>query len=155
MFATAFTGEKFSAANRPDFIMPAVNALDSVRKSCANQILASGFFGRKPLKEIHRAGLLLYVLAVHIISIAQLIVCVKYIIPIIFGMISSVIKVKLKELLEKKKKSIYQLQQETGVSYPTLHKIANGKPESISFKVLEKICDNLECELTDLLAIEK
>lgn len=70
-------------------------------------------------------------------------------------MISSVIKVKLKELLEKEEKSIYQLQQETGISYPTLHKIANGKPESVSFKVLEKLCDNLQCKLEQLLVIEK
>lgn len=70
-------------------------------------------------------------------------------------MISNVVKLKLKELLEKKGKSIYQLQQETGVSYPTLHKIANGKPESISFKVLEKICDNLQCTPNDLLVLEK
>ncbi|MEJ7862160.1 MAG: helix-turn-helix transcriptional regulator [Pyrinomonadaceae bacterium] len=72
-----------------------------------------------------------------------------------FDMISNVIKVKLKELLAKQNKSIYQLQQETGITYPTLHKITNGKVEAISFKVLEKLCDNLQCTPNDLLSIEK
>jgi putative transcriptional regulator len=66
-----------------------------------------------------------------------------------------VIKVKLKELLAEQNKSIYQLQQETGITYPTLHKITNGKVEAISFKVLEKLCENLNCTPNDLLNIEK
>jgi putative transcriptional regulator len=70
------------------------------------------------------------------------------------GMISNVIKVKLKELLAKQDKSIYQLQQETGITYPTLHKITNGKVEAISFKVLEKLCKNLGCTPNDLLVVE-
>lgn len=70
-------------------------------------------------------------------------------------MISNVIKVKLKDLLEKQNKSIYQLQQETGITYPTLHKITKGKVESMSFKVLEKLCKTLNCTPNDLLEIEK
>ncbi|HEX8288027.1 MAG TPA: helix-turn-helix transcriptional regulator [Pyrinomonadaceae bacterium] len=70
-------------------------------------------------------------------------------------MISSVIKVKLKELLEAKNKSIYQLEQETGITYPTLHKISKGNVESISLRVLEGICRNLDCTPNDLLELTK
>ncbi|MBA3693134.1 MAG: helix-turn-helix domain-containing protein [Acidobacteria bacterium] len=42
-----------------------------------------------------------------------------------------------------------------GITYPTLHKITNGKVEAISFKVLEKLCDNLKCTPNNLLNIEK
>lgn len=69
---------------------------------------------------------------------------------IMFG----VIKVKLAELLKKENKSIYQLQQETGISYPTLHKINKGNVESISLRVLEAICKNLKCTPNDLLVLE-
>ncbi len=70
-------------------------------------------------------------------------------------MISSVITVKLKDLLEKQGKSIFRLHKETNITYPTLHKMASGKGEGISFKVLEKLCENLECFPSDLLFYER
>jgi putative transcriptional regulator len=70
-------------------------------------------------------------------------------------MISSVITVKLKDLLEKQGKSIFRLHKETDITYPTLHKIASGKGEGISFKVLEKLCENLGCYPSDLLLYER
>jgi DNA-binding Xre family transcriptional regulator len=69
-------------------------------------------------------------------------------------MISSVITVKLKDLLKKQGKSIFQLHKETNITYPTLHKMASGKGEGISFKVLEKLCEKLECFPSDLLFYE-
>jgi putative transcriptional regulator len=70
-------------------------------------------------------------------------------------MISSVITIKLKKLLEERGKSIFQLHKETDITYPTLHKIASGKGEGISFKVLEKLCENLGCFPSDLLLFER
>jgi putative transcriptional regulator len=70
-------------------------------------------------------------------------------------MISNVITVKLKKLLEDRGKSIFQLHKETDITYPTLHKIASGKGEGISFKVLEKLCENLGCFPSDLLLFER
>ncbi len=70
-------------------------------------------------------------------------------------MISSVITVKLKHLLEERGKSIFQLHKETDITYPTLHKMASGKGEGISFKVLEKLCENLGCFPSDLLLFER
>jgi putative transcriptional regulator len=69
-------------------------------------------------------------------------------------MISSVITVRLKKLLEERGKSIFQLHKETNITYPTLHKMASGKGEGISFKVLEKLCEKLECFPSDLLFYE-
>jgi len=69
-------------------------------------------------------------------------------------MISDVIKINLDSLLEKKGKSLYALAKETGITYPTLWKISNGKVQGITFDVLEKICNNLECKPSDLLEID-
>jgi DNA-binding Xre family transcriptional regulator len=66
-------------------------------------------------------------------------------------MISGVITIQLKHLLEERSKSIFQLHKETGITYPTLHKMASGKGEGISFKVLDKLCQNLGCFPSDLL----
>jgi putative transcriptional regulator len=68
-------------------------------------------------------------------------------------MISTVIKINLAEQLKEKNKSIYRLQQETGITYPTLLRISKGNVQSISLDVLEKICVNLECSPSDLLQI--
>ena len=69
-------------------------------------------------------------------------------------MISNVIDVKLKELLENRKMTIYKLAQETGVSYNNLHRIATKKAKVMSFDVLEKICIALECKPNDLFEID-
>lgn len=58
-------------------------------------------------------------------------------------------------ILEKKKKSLYWLAQETGISYPTLHKLSKNETDGIKFSILEKICTALECELNELLEIKK
>jgi len=61
------------------------------------------------------------------------------------------IEAKLDEVLEKRGKSLYWLQQKTGFAYTTLWKLSTGKTESIKFEVLDKICDLLECEPGDIL----
>lgn len=70
-------------------------------------------------------------------------------------MMSDVIKVKLVELAKKKEKSLFAVSRETGISYNTLFNIKKGEIKSISFDVLEKLCDCLQCTPNDLLAIEK
>lgn len=62
---------------------------------------------------------------------------------------------KLKQLLESKEKSLYWLAEETGVTYPSLHKIINNKTSSIKLDILEKICDALEVDIKDILEIIK
>lgn len=67
----------------------------------------------------------------------------------------SVIKIKLKELLTEKNKTLYRLQKETDITYPTLLKLNKGEGQGITFEVLEKLCLNLECTPNDLLVIER
>ncbi len=70
-------------------------------------------------------------------------------------MISNVIKIKLKELVNERGKSLYAVAKETGISYNTLHKIGKSDVQSMSFDVLEKLCLNLDCTASDLLEVEK
>lgn len=48
-------------------------------------------------------------------------------------------------------RSLYWLAKNSGVPYSTLHKIARNKTDGISFIVLEKLCDSLDCEPCELI----
>lgn len=48
-------------------------------------------------------------------------------------------------------RTLYWLAKESNLPYWTIHKIANNKTKGISFDVLGKICDVLECTPNDLL----
>ncbi|CAM2830692.1 helix-turn-helix transcriptional regulator [Hathewaya histolytica] len=65
------------------------------------------------------------------------------------------IKINLEELLDKNKQTLYWLSKETGITYPSLHKILNNKTTSIKLDIIEKICDVLNCNISDLLEIKK
>ena len=61
------------------------------------------------------------------------------------------IHTKLDEVLEERGKSLYWLQQQTGVSYTALLKLRKDRARSMDYGVLEKICEALECEPSDLI----
>lgn len=63
--------------------------------------------------------------------------------------------IKLRETLNKKNKSIYWLNKETGIASSTLSRICNNKTTSIEFSVLDKICDALNCDVSDILEHNK
>ncbi len=63
--------------------------------------------------------------------------------------------IKLREILNQKNKSIYWLNKETGIASSTLSRICNNKTSSIEFSVLDKICDALDCEVSDILIHRK
>lgn len=69
--------------------------------------------------------------------------------------ILSIMKIKLREVLNKKGKSIYWLNKETGIASSTLSRICNSKTSSIEFSVLDKICNALNCEVSDILEHSK
>lgn len=48
-------------------------------------------------------------------------------------------------------RSLYWLAKSSGIPYSTVHKIASNKTDGISFVVLEKLSDALECEPRDLI----
>ena len=64
-------------------------------------------------------------------------------------------QIKLREVLDQKRKSIYQLNKETGIASSTLSRICNNKTSSIEFSVLDKICEALDCKVSDILIPEK
>lgn len=65
------------------------------------------------------------------------------------------IKVVLDELLFKKDIKKYRLAKDIGVEYGTVHKLCSGKTKSISFELLAKICTYLDCNIEDILKLDK
>ena len=59
--------------------------------------------------------------------------------------------IKLREVLDQRNKSIYWLNKQTGIASSTLSRICNNKTTSIEFSVLDKICEALDCEISDIL----
>lgn len=70
-------------------------------------------------------------------------------------MISSVVKIKLQEILKKQDKTLYWLAKQTGISYNALAKISKNEVSRIELDTIEKICVILKCSAGDLLAIEE
>ena len=62
----------------------------------------------------------------------------------------SVMKLRIKEILEEKKKTKYWLYIQLGLSYQNFNKIINNQTTSIKFENLKAICDILECTPNDL-----
>ena len=61
------------------------------------------------------------------------------------------IRVRLKELLEKRGMAQTELQARSGLGYSTINALCHEKTERIEFATLEKLCEVLECELGDVL----
>jgi DNA-binding Xre family transcriptional regulator len=59
------------------------------------------------------------------------------------------IELRLEERL--KGRSLYWLSKQTGIAYSTIHRLATMPPQGISFIVLDKLCDALECKPGDLI----
>ena len=64
-------------------------------------------------------------------------------------------KIKIKEFIEAREISINELLKATDIDYATIFRIVNRKSGSIKFSNLDKICAALECELADILELEK
>lgn len=60
-------------------------------------------------------------------------------------------KVILKDTLKRKNMSQYRLSKMTGIADSTISEICNQKRDSISYSTLDKICDALDCEVSDIL----
>lgn len=63
--------------------------------------------------------------------------------------------IKLREVLDRRNKSIYWLNKQTGIASSTLSKICNNKTSSIDFSTLDKICEALNCDVSDILESTK
>ncbi len=64
-------------------------------------------------------------------------------------------KVILNDTLKSKNISQYQLAKMTGISASALNNLCNNKTSSIQFSLIDKICDALDCEISDILKHNK
>ena len=63
-------------------------------------------------------------------------------------------KISIKQKLEEKGMSRYELAKRIGVTYTTITSIYNGESTSIKFDILEAICKELDCSLDEILVFD-
>ena len=61
------------------------------------------------------------------------------------------IKLKVPELMDKKGLSITDLMRQANIAYTTAHRISKGKADSISFEVLNSLCEAFDVQVKDIL----
>ena len=61
------------------------------------------------------------------------------------------IRVRLRDLLEKRGMAQTELQARSGLGYSTINALYHEKTERIEFATLEKLCEVLECGVGDVL----
>lgn len=62
---------------------------------------------------------------------------------------------RFSEILGAKRINISDVSRETGISRTTLTNLYYGKGTAISFAVLSRLCDFLDCDIKDILFIEE
>ena len=65
------------------------------------------------------------------------------------------VRILLRELLEKNEKSVYWLANETGIHYNNITNIVKNKTKSIKYENIEKFCEVFNCTPNDLFEIIK
>ena len=65
------------------------------------------------------------------------------------------VNVNIEKLLKKEKRSKYWLCQKMNITSRNLNRIIYGETTSISFRYLEELCKYLECDLNELINIDK
>ena len=63
-------------------------------------------------------------------------------------------KINIKNKLDEKGMSRYELAQRIGVTYPTITSIYKGESTSVKFDILESICKELNCSLDEILIFD-
>ena len=61
------------------------------------------------------------------------------------------VQLKLKELLQKKNISRYELQKLTSLNYPRINQLYKNEAKNISFVELDILTKVLNCSITDLI----
>jgi putative transcriptional regulator len=64
---------------------------------------------------------------------------------------AQMIKLKVPELMTKKGLSITDLMRQANIAYTTAHRISKGKADSISFEVLNSLCEVFNVQVKDIL----
>jgi len=63
--------------------------------------------------------------------------------------------INLEKLLERKGMSQRELSKRTGIRYPSINEMVNNKTSRLPIENLEKICDVLECDISELLILKQ
>lgn len=63
------------------------------------------------------------------------------------------IQIRIDQLLAEHGRTFYWLAKETGISHTTLWRLKKGKALGINFETLEKMCQALQCQPGDVLAL--
>ncbi|HEY0431915.1 MAG TPA: helix-turn-helix transcriptional regulator [Pyrinomonadaceae bacterium] len=63
------------------------------------------------------------------------------------------IEIRVDQLLAEHGRTFYWLAKETGISHTTLWRLKKGKALGINFETLEKMCQALDCQPGDVLAL--
>src|SRR3989454_10430450 len=61
------------------------------------------------------------------------------------------IRVRLRDLLEKRGMAQTELQARSGLGYSTINALYHGKTERVEFATLEALCEVLECGVGEIL----
>lgn len=61
------------------------------------------------------------------------------------------IRVRLRELLERRGMAQTELQARSGLGYSTINALYHGKTERVEFATLEALCGVLGCEVGDVI----
>lgn len=64
------------------------------------------------------------------------------------------IKLRLKDLLKERDRTLYWLRNQTGIRYATLLNMRQGKTARMDLSALEALCRALECDPGDLLELK-
>ena len=60
---------------------------------------------------------------------------------------------RMEVLLERRGRTLYWLAKEIGVDYTTIHRFKSGKAAGVTFNLLARMCEALECQPGDLLVL--
>jgi putative transcriptional regulator len=61
------------------------------------------------------------------------------------------IEVRIEKVLKERKRSLYWLSRNTGLSYTTLWRLTKERALGINFATLVKLCEALECRPGDIM----
>lgn len=64
-------------------------------------------------------------------------------------------KVILNDTLKRRGRTQYWLAKETGIAQSTLSNLCANKTSKIDFIVLQKICNALNCDITDIISVKE
>src|SRR6195256_5538974 len=76
-----------------------------------------------------------------------------YVVNNVLRVETSMIQIRVDQLLAEHGRTFYWLAKETGISHTTLWRLKKGKALGINFETLEKMCQALKCQPGDVLAL--